>query len=108
LVVYFDAYRPAGSNFYVYYKIMAGDQDTSRFVDQNWRLMTQVTANTVVSSRYSQFKEFQFSTPTGRAFAGTGDTTDKFKVWAIKIVMASTGTTDVPRITNFRAMALDT
>jgi hypothetical protein len=28
-------------------------------------------------------------------------------MWAIKIVMASTGTVDVPRVMNFRTMALD-
>ena len=108
ITVYFDAYRPQGSNFHVYYKVMAGDQDSSRFNDQPWRLMDQLTSNSVISTRYSQFKEFQFKTSNDRALDTATDTTDKFKVWAIKVVMASSSTVDVPRITNFRAIALDT
>jgi hypothetical protein len=108
ITVFFDAYRPVNSNFYVYYKVLAGSADTVRFEDQPWRLMTQVTPDSVVSTTYFQFKEFEFKTPTSRAFDSSTDTTDKFKVFAIKIVMATSQPTDAPRIMNFRAIALDT
>jgi hypothetical protein len=108
LHVTFDAYRPLGSHFYVYYKVMAADNATARFEDQPWRLMTQDTPDNVISTGYFQFKEFNYRTPNNRAFDSDTDTADKFKVFAIKIVMASDQTVDVPRIKNFRAIALDT
>ncbi len=107
LTVTFDAYRPLGSHFYVYYKVLGSDNDTARFDDQPWRLMDTVTPDTVVSASYYAFKEFNFKTPNGRALDAATDTTDKFKVFAIKVVIASTNTVDVPRVLNFRAIALD-
>ena len=105
--VYFDAVRPVGTNFYVYYKVLPGTADTARFVDQNWRLMTQVTNDSVKSNGPNQFREFEFRTPNNRAFDTSTDTTDRFKVFAVKVVMASDDTTLIPRIRNFRAIALD-
>jgi hypothetical protein len=107
LRVTFDAYRPVGSKFYVYYKVLPGDADTARFNDQVWRRMDMETANNVISTGYFQFKEFSFVTPSGRALDASTDTTDKFKVFAVKIVVASSDTVDVPRLANFRAIALD-
>lgn len=105
--VYFDAMRPNGTNFYVYYKVLPGTADVGRFDDQPWRLMTQVTSDAVISTRDNMYKEFQFITPNTRAFASSTDTTDRFQVFAIKVVMSSDNTTIVPRIRNFRAIALD-
>jgi hypothetical protein len=105
--VWFDAYRPVGSQFYVYYKVLAVNKDTERFEDQPWRLMTQVTNDSVISTRWSQFKEFEFKTPTNQALNATTDTTDKFKTFAVKLVMASESTVNAPRVANFRAIALD-
>lgn len=108
LHVTFDAYRPVGSRFLVYYKVLPGDgADTVRFADQPWRLMSQKTPDSTFSTSYNGFKEFVFETPNGRALDSATDTTDKFKVFAVKVVMASSGTVDTPRITNFRAIALD-
>ena len=105
--VLFDAYRPLGSKFYVYYKVLPGDADTVRFDDQPWRMMEQETADNVICTSYNQYKEFSFKTPNDRALDSTTDNTDKFKVFAVKVVMASSGTVDAPRIANFRAIALD-
>jgi hypothetical protein len=105
--VYFDAMRPDGTDFYVYYKVLQGTTNADRFNDQPWRLMTQVTPDSVVSTRNSMYHEYQFRTPTNRAFDTSTDTTDRFKVFAVKVVMATNDTTVVPRIRNFRAIALD-
>lgn len=104
--VTFDAYRPLGSHFYVYYKVLPTDSNLS-FDAQPWRLMTMETNDAVVSTSFHQFKEFNFVTTNDRALDGTGDTTDRFKVFAIKVVMASSNTVDVPRIANLRSIALD-
>ena len=107
LRVYLDAYRPSGVNIYVYYKVLSGDVDTSRFDDQPWRLMVQETPDSVISTIDNQYREFAFKTRYNKAFDLTTDTTDRFKVYAVKVVIASNDTTLLPRVKNFRAIALD-
>lgn len=107
LTVSFDAYRPLGSKFYVYYAVLPGDADTVRFADQPWRQMVMTTPDNQISTGYYQFKQFDFNTVNNRALDAATDGSDKFKVFAIKIVVASSNTVDVPRLTNFRAIALD-
>jgi hypothetical protein len=107
LKVYFDAYRPVGTKFYVYYRILPATADTSTLSDQNWRLMTQETSNGVVSTQPNQYREFEFRTPNSVAANATTDTTDQFKVFAVKVVMASSDTTVIPAIKNFRVIALE-
>jgi hypothetical protein len=106
IIVMFDAVKPWSTTFHVYYKVLPGDAENARFDDQPWRLMTQETPVSTYSMTQNQFKEFKFVTPGGRALGGS-DTTDSFRVFAIKVVMASTNPTDAPRIVNFRAIALD-
>lgn len=107
LKVYFDGYRPSGTNFYVYYKILPTNADTALLDDQYWRLMTQNTDDAIISVKPKQYREFEFSTPNSLAANATTDTTDQFKVFAIKIVLASNNPTVIPSIKNFRAIALD-
>jgi len=75
--------------------------------DQPWRLMKQETPDSTICTGYNQFKEFKFVTPNGRALDSTTDKTDRFKVFAIKVVMAADNTVDTPRLCNFRSIALD-
>jgi len=106
--VIFDAYRPLGSKFFVYYKVLASEGDeTARLEDQPWRLMKQETPDSTICTGYNQFKEFKFVTPNGRALDNTTDKTDRFKVFAIKVVMSADNTVDTPRLCNFRSIALD-
>jgi hypothetical protein len=105
--VYFDGYRPNGTNFHVYYKILPTSADTARLDDQSWRLMTQVTSNAIISVKPKQYREFEFSTTNAVAANATTDTTDQFKVFVVKIVLASNNPTVIPSIKNFRAIALD-
>lgn len=108
IYVIFDAYRPLGSKFYVYYKVLPSEgSETARLEDQPWRLMKQETPDTTVCTGYNQFKEFKFVTSSGKALDATTDKTDRFKVFAVKVVMAASGTVDTPRLCNFRCIALD-
>jgi len=106
LTVYFDAIRPTGSSFHVYYKILPSTSDNARFEDQSWRLMEakEGTDELVSDSRYLAF---EYKTKEGCAMDATTDTTDKFGMFAVKVVMATNDTTYVPTIKNFRAIALD-
>jgi hypothetical protein len=105
LTVYFDAIRPNGSNLYVYYKILPGTADNARLDDQSWRLMVQETSDAQISD--AQYHAFEFRTTSGCAADSSTDTTDKFRMFAIKVVMTTKDTTYVPTIKNFRAIALD-
>ena len=105
--VYFDGYRPNGTNFHVYYKILPTSADTARLDDQSWRLMTQVTNDAIISVKPKQYREFEFSTTNAIAANAATDTTDQFKVFVVKIVLASNNPTVIPSIKNFRAIALD-
>lgn len=105
--VYMDLFRPSGTNAYVYYKVLSGDMDATRFDDQPWRLMVQETPDNVLSAAENQYREFAFKTQFDRAFDLSTDTTDRYKVFAVKVVLASNDTTLRPRAKNFRAIALD-
>ena len=105
LTVYFDAIRPNGSNIHVYYKILPGTADNARLDDQSWRLMVQETSDAQISD--SHYQAFEFRTTSSIAADSSSDTTDTFRMFAVKIVLSTKDTTYVPTIKNFRAIALD-
>lgn len=109
LRVYFDAVRPAGANFYVYYRILGANDDASTLDRQSWRLMYQDTPNAAISTYPGQFREFTFSTLNNNA-SDASDASERFRSFAVKIVMASENTAGriIPAVRNFRAIALDT
>ena len=112
--VYYTAYKPFGSNIYVYYKILSS-QDTQKFDDGSWQLMTQVSNQNVYSSSPSDFIEFEcapgiFSSGIANnniSYLSTnGQTYNNFIQFAIKVVMASSDKTSIPVISDIRALAL--
>lgn len=107
LRVYFSAYRPVNSNIYVYYKLLSAD-DTTNFNAQTYQLMTCIQGYNNVSLSSKDFKSFTFAPGTNNVAdnkVAYGSFTS-FKYFAIKVVMTSTNPTTVPRIKNFRAVAL--
>jgi hypothetical protein len=108
LKVYFDAVRPYGANFYVYYRTLGSADDQSTLATTAWRLMYQDTDDAIISTSPNQFREFVFSTLNNTTATST-DTSERFRAFAIKIVMAHTTTAGaiIPAVRNFRAIALD-
>ena len=54
-----------------------------------------------------EFTEFQFDPSGGDVnYISSGATYTTFKTFAVKIVMTSTNTTKVPRISDYRAIAM--
>lgn len=105
--VYFNAYKPSTSNIYVYYKILSAD-DTDIFDNKGYKLMTIIQGYNNVSLNQNDIKDFV-------AAPGSSNIADdrvqygsftSFKYFAIKVVMTATDTTKVPRISNFRVVAL--
>jgi len=115
LRVYMDAHRPAGSGILVYYKLLS-DSDSSLIEDNNFNLMVEspTTQNFVSQDKYD-YSELTFAPGTygsGRFdnkilyTSSNGSQYRDFSVFLIKVVMFGTSTVDVPRIAQFRVIAL--
>jgi hypothetical protein len=113
LRVYYTAYRPIGTNIYVFYKLLSSGDD-SIFEDNSWQLMTTVGGNkSVFSKTRNDIYEFEAAPGTdGLAdnyityVSSNGQTYNSFIQFAIKIVMTSADRTTVPILTSLRAIAL--
>jgi hypothetical protein len=112
LRVYLTAYRPPGTNIYVYYKILSGS-DSDQFDNKNYQLMTELTGtNSFVSTNTFDYRELTFAPGINNqannsvTYASGSSSFDRFKTFSIKVVMSGTDTTDVPKIRDLRAIAL--
>ena len=120
LRVYFTAYRPVGTNIYVFYKIL-DPNDTEQFENNSWELMTLTgSSKNTISVNENDLYEFEAAPGVNGvpdnyiSYVGTnGITYYSFTTFAIKIVMTTntTGavrndTTTVPYITDLRVLAL--
>lgn len=114
LKVYLTAVRPSNTNIELYYKVKS-DADAQSFSLKGWTLMEQEfpLAN-VFSANDSDFKEYIFYPPiTGFntnstiKYTSSGVTYDTFIEFAVKIVMRSSNTSIIPKIADFRGIALD-
>ena len=113
LRVYYTAYKPSGSNIYVYYKIL-NRNDTSPFNDQNWQLMTDISAGSATNSlSRDDLKEFVAAPGTNGtpdnfvSYTSTsGITYTQFSQFAIKIVLASSDSARTPIVHDLRVLAL--
>jgi len=114
LNVYVTAYRPVNSDILVYYKIL-NRQDTQKFEDGSWQLMTKTSnSDTLYSQSRSDLYEFSFAPGTTGSDQGyvsytstnNRQTYTQFSQFAIKVVLVTTDKTSVPFLTDLRAMAL--
>jgi hypothetical protein len=111
LRVYITAYKPSGSNVRVYYKLLS-ISDPDAFEDKNYQLMTQLNNTNFVSTNYDDYREISYApgvsgTANNSVSYTSGSTSfSNFRTFAIKIVLTGTSTTDVPKVRDFRAIAL--
>jgi len=107
LKVIINAYKPLGTGVHVYYKVKS-DEDPQDFDDKNYVLMTQETPSSVYSGAEGDIREFIYKTSTDSiTYTSQNVTYDKFKTFAVKIVMTSNNATVVPKVRDMRAIALD-
>jgi hypothetical protein len=116
LRVYLDLYRPPGSGILVWYKVLS-ESDPSRFDDNNWLLMTELsdTKNVFSASRNDYFEavfapgEANSGVPANKirytSVSGTGPHKD-FSVFQIKVVLYGSSTVSVPKFGQIRVIAL--
>jgi hypothetical protein len=113
LRVYYSAYKPLGSEVYVYYRILNAN-DTELLENQDWQLMTSVTNTTTYSKDRANIIEYEVAPGTFGEGADNqisytstnGQTYTNFIQFAIKVVLASPDKTNVPFLTDIRAIAL--
>jgi len=111
LRVYLTAYKPQGAQIYVYYKVLS-KSDPDEFDNKNYQLMTQLGDANFTSLSQTDYRELTFAPGVNgvanNAVTYTSGSTayNSFKTFAIKIVLAGTDTVSVPKIRDFRAIAL--
>jgi hypothetical protein len=114
LRVYYSAYKPVGTGVYVYYKILSSN-DTQKFEEGNWQLMTQLGGYNTYSANRNDIIEYvcapgSFTSGLANnsiAYTGiNGQTYNNFIQFAIKVVMATRDSTKIPIIEDIRALAL--
>jgi hypothetical protein len=112
--VFYTAYKPLGTNIFVYYKIL-NRNDSQQLEEGNWQLMTQVGNQTAYSTSRSDLIEFECAPGvygSGQAdnfisyTSNNGTKYTTFSQFAIKIVMATNDNTNVPFLSDIRALAL--
>jgi hypothetical protein len=111
LRVYLTAYKPSGTNIYVYAKILSGS-DTDIFEDKQWQLLTQVGNENFASLNSRDYREMLFAPGTNGepdnaiSYVSGSTVYNTFKTFAIKIVMTGEASVDVPKIRDLRIIAL--
>ena len=112
LRVYIAAHKPVGSSIDVYYKLLAGG-DRELWQDKKWQLMTQIDNVNYYSESFDDFTELTFAPGTGGApnnnivyTSGLSGQFNDFNTFAIKIVLSGTDTVNIPRVKDFRAIAI--
>ena len=96
--VMLDGFRPSGTDLKVLYKVLENDNSTP-FDDIGWRYFnTDGSPDIAIGNDARNFKEYNY-TQEGLA---------EFSAFAIKIVGQSDNTSNVPLVSNLRAIALAT
>jgi hypothetical protein len=113
LRVFYTAYRPLGTEIYVFYKVVSS-HDPANFDDNNWQLMTTVGSN---RNSYSKNRNdiYEYEAAPGSngvannsvSYVGTnGQTYKDFIQFSIKVVLTTSDKTLIPFLGDLRAMAL--
>jgi hypothetical protein len=114
LKVYLTAVRLSGTDIKVYYKVKAAE-DTDLLSNKSWvEMQKEYPGDNSFSVNAFDFKEYIFrpdkaSYPENISYTTQNGwvTYNSFNEFAIKIVFLTTDTTVIPKIADFRAIALD-
>lgn len=105
--VLFSAHKPRNTEIDVYYKVLSQD-DADSLTNKRWTLMTLIGGLNSYSENKNEYKNYMYA-PGSNNIADNYINYDgftNFKYFAIKLVFRSTNSNKVPRVKNFRAIAL--
>jgi len=100
--IYMSVARPADSSVDLYYKVQSGADD-SDFTQLNWRPANPVNTIPVSDSGMSE-AHFEINPTVANSLAG-GVIDGAFSKFAIKVVLRSRNSSNVPMLGDFRAIA---
>ena len=107
LKVMLNAYKPKDTDIKVYYRVHNAD-DSEDFETKPYVLMTQQTDSNKISANESDIHEYAFKSPNDViTYTSNSVTYDKFKTFAIKIVLGSASSSIIPKVKDLKAIALD-
>ena len=107
LKVFLNAYKPKDTDIKVYYKVHNAE-DPEDFEDKPYTMFTQETDANLISANESDIKSYVFRTSANNiSYTSNSITYDKFKTFAIKIVLGSASTAIIPKVKDMKAIALD-
>jgi len=107
LKVILNAYKPKDTDIKVYYRVHNAD-DSDDFETKPYVLMTQQTDSNRISANESDIHEYAFKSPNDViTYTSNSVTYDKFKTFAIKIVLGSASSSIIPKVKDLKAIALD-
>ena len=105
--VWLNAYKPKDTDIKVYYRVHNSEDPTS-FEDRPYVIMTQETDINRISASETDVNEYVFrSSANNVAYTSGSIRYDKFKTFAIKIVLGSASTSVIPKVKDMKAVALD-
>lgn len=107
--LYLTAYKPSGSQIYVYYRVLsAGNVDVIE--NKAWQLMTQIGNSNVNSKNKNDVIEFTYAPGSGGVPSQEiiVDGYNTFKTFQVKICTTATNPADCAEILDVRAIALPT
>lgn len=105
--VLFSAHKPRNTEIDVYYKVLSPD-DVDSLTNKRWTQMTLIGGLNSYSETKNEYKNYIYA-PGSNNIADNYINYDgftNFKYFAIKLVFRSTNSNKVPRVKNFRAIAL--
>ena len=105
--VWLNAYKPQDTDIKVYFRVHNAE-DPEDFESKPYTLMTQETDANLISASEADTNQYVFkSVNSSISYVSAGVTYDKFKTFAIKIVLGSASTAIIPKVKDMKAIALD-
>jgi hypothetical protein len=105
--VILNAYKPKDTEIKVYYRVWNAE-DPGDFEEKPYVLMTQETDSNLISANESIINQYSYKSVDGAiTYISGGQTYDKFKTFSLKIVLAASSSTVIPKIKDMKAIALD-
>ena len=105
--VWLNAYKPKDTDIKVYFRVHNAE-DPGSFEERPYVLMVQETDANRISASETDINEYVYrSSANNINYTSSGVTYDKFKTFAIKIVLGSASTSIVPKVKDMKAVALD-
>ena len=105
--VWLNAYKPKDTDIKVYYRVH-NSEDPTNFEERPYEIMTQETDVNRISASETDINEYVFrSSANNVSYTSSNVTYDKFKTFAIKIVLGSASTSIIPKVKDMKAVALD-